>query len=49
MFSNPTFQENFEFLAQHCLPEEETDDEGEDQAQAPLKQAFHKNLTELGT
>jgi len=40
------FQDNLDFLAHHCLPEEETDDEGDP---THLKQAFHSNLTPLGT
>ncbi len=44
-------QENLTFLAQHCLPEETTDDEEAampDGAKIPLVQAFHNNLTDLG-
>ena len=46
-------QEHLTFLAQHCLPEETTDDEEAlaampDGAKIPLVQAFHNNLTDLG-
>jgi hypothetical protein len=40
-------QDALTFLAFKCLPEETSDDEGEDAS--VLVQSFHSNLTPLGT
>jgi hypothetical protein len=43
-------QDNLQFLANKCLPEETSDDEDESGSESNvLVQSFHNNLTPLGT